>query len=114
MFIALAAALLVADAAEAQTMLLDACEKQGGTKTECVCGMEVARDKLSDRELILFAEMTPFLDRQDYAQALPEALQHADSLGYTPGEVADAFAIAYEHAEAVEKKCSEDAAAPEG
>lgn len=108
MFILLAAALSVTSPADAQTRLLAACQQQGGSATECACGMGIARDKLSDRELILFAELTPFLDREDTMQALPEALEYADSLGYKPAEVADAFATAYEQAEAVEKQCDDE------
>jgi len=110
MILAIAAAFLLDDAAAAEATLFEACRAKGGTERECACGLDIAREALTPRELALFAALTPYLERDDLAAALPEALARADALGYSPGEVASAIAVVYEHAERVEAACAEDAA----
>lgn len=107
----LAAALLAVSpmsAAEAEDSIMETCVAEGASPSECACGYEIAKQEMTERQLIMFAELRPYFNSQDPMSALPAALTYAESLGYTPQEVADAITVAFEHAERVETACSED------
>jgi len=104
----LAALALTAADTDADQRLLDACAEQGGTPDECACGLDLAKQKLTEREIALFAELTPYLERDDYAAAFAEAMVAADALGYEPAELINAIGVISENAKAVEAQCAED------
>ncbi len=108
----LAAALVTAQtpmtADEARGAILETCVAEGASRSECACGYDIAEQEMTERQLVMFAELRPYFEAEDPMQALPQALTYAESLGYTPEEVADAITIAFDHAERVETTCSED------
>lgn len=93
---------------EAREVIMETCVAEGASQAECACGYGIAEQEMTERQLVMFAELRPYFDAEDPMSALPQALTYAESLGYTPEEVADAITIAFDHAERVEKTCSEE------
>ena len=106
--LALFAALTLIATPESETIIIEACIDRGGTQDECSCGLDVAKESLTAREIDLFAELTPFLNREDFEAAFGEALALADAKGYSPAELLTAVGKVYEHAEEVETRCAKD------
>lgn len=114
--VALAAALVFAPLpAAAQSSLtadeqaiIDECLTQGASAAECSCGVEQARQVMTEREVSLLAAMVPQLSGEtDLEVALMAAPQIAQEQGFTTAEFAAAMQKIFAHYTVVETQCAD-------
>jgi hypothetical protein len=100
-----AAAAPVAPAA-LDAQLLAQCGADGGKAAECRCGLGVARDTLSPRELALFPVLWPIVNQKgDIFAKLTLGRAAAAAAGYSEQEAMQTVLKVAQTAPAVEKKC---------
>jgi hypothetical protein len=91
--------------------LLAECGADGGKAAECRCGLEVARETLTARELALFPVLWPIVRQKgDVFTKLTLGRAAAASAGYSEQEAMQAVLKVAQTAPAVEKKCKAPAA----
>lgn len=86
--------------------LLAECGVDGGKAAECRCGLEVAREALTQRELALFPVLWPIVRQKgDLFTKLTLGRSAAAAAGYTEQEAMQTVLKVAQTAPAVEKKC---------
>lgn len=112
----LTALALDAPMSPSEQVLVGQCLAEGASASECACGLEFARERLTVRQMDLFAELTPMMadlpnvstaEAETVAAVMAAAMERAQEQGYSADEIIAAMGIAFENADAVVAACDD-------
>lgn len=90
--------------------ILGACIQEGGKLKECLCGIGIAREGLTDRQYQLFPILWPIVNgKGSTGEKLVAGLTALEQNGYTASDGFALIAAIQAHAGRVERECSEPA-----
>ncbi len=107
-FIAASGAVMAAPNAGAQLdgKILKACETEGGKPAECVCGLKIAKEEMTQRELELVPILYPIAKGPgDTFTKLGLGMNAAKAAGYTEQEAMNAVLKVANQSSRTEKEC---------
>ncbi len=97
-----------------EEVLAEHCLAHGGSTDECACGIEMARELMTPREVSLMAEVGPSLSGEtDLGEALIKAPEIAAEKGFSPSEFAGVMQKVFEYAGVVEERCDDTGLVPD-
>ncbi len=90
-----------------ETEIYAACVQEGGAKGECLCGLAIAREALTPRQMALFPVVWPIVKGPgDAFTKLGLGLQAAQARGYTAADAMTLVLAVQAHAGRTEKECA--------
>lgn len=92
---------------EIDRSIVQACLGEGGKPEECACGLKIARDGLSERQMGLFPILWPIVKSEgDFATKMAAGTAAVQANGYTVADGLALMATNEANAARVEKECS--------
>ena len=93
---------------EDEAIVIATCLDRGAEQAECECGLDVARDRLTPKEMRLFAAMAPLFyeDFDHVGQAISAGLRLGRDAGFSDAETLGVALKIYNASGEIEAACS--------
>lgn len=86
--------------------ILQTCQKEGGKPAECTCGLKIAHEEMTERQLALVPVLYPIAKgKGDTFTKLSLGMTAARSAGYTDQEALQAVMAVANQSSRTEKEC---------
>lgn len=98
--------------AEIETSIIDACIGEGGKAEECRCGLNIAKEGLTDRQFQIFPILWPIVKgKGDFASKFAAGSAALTQAGYNVGDGFALMMVLQANSGRVEKECKGQTAA---